>query len=494
MLSMYRWQQVKTMRADGFSIKKIARVLKVSKNTVRKYLRDPNPPEFNPREYPRELDKHQQEIDQMLAKKYIGTRIYAELTKQGYRGSLSSVHRYLRGIKEDDERSELATTRVETPPGRQMQYDWKEWSLPVGGQPLQIYLHEVVLSYSRKKHYSFSLTITAQDVMRAIADAIQFFGGVAPELVSDNPKQMVITHTRDGIVYYTDDFLKFCGLYGIQPEACQNYRARTKGKAERPFYYVQEQFLRGLDVDSLHEFAAGLDAFRDEYNRRPHSTLKEPPDERFQRERDCLRPVALVEPTIFYPREPKKVSNDGYISCAGNLYPVPMRLCLKTVWVEFIYGRMFRVYDERGALIDEKEMCLRKQSERPVHPEHEEINERYREKRAGARSALVKRFEASFGEAGRCYVTGLRNQAGPNLYWHLKEILQYQELYGSEAVASAIEECLSFGAYHKNSVRRLLEGKKLQTPVEFNPAVVNYPRVNIKRTLSCYSQGVLSGE
>ena len=99
---MYRWQQVKTMRADGFSIKKIARVLKVSKNTVRKYLRDPNPPEFNPREYPRELDKHQQEIDQMLAKKYIGTRIYAELTKQGYRGSLSSVHRYLRGIKEDD--------------------------------------------------------------------------------------------------------------------------------------------------------------------------------------------------------------------------------------------------------------------------------------------------------------------------------------------------------------------------------------------------------
>ena len=106
----------------------------------------------------------------------------------------------------------------------------------------------------------------------------------------------------------------------------------------------------------------------------------------------------------------------------------------------------------------------------------------------------MKRFEASFGEAGRCYVTGLRNQAGPNLYWHLKEILQYQELYGSEAVASAIEECLSFGAYHKNSVRRLLEGKKLQTPVEFNPAVVNYPRVNIKRTLSCYSQGVLSGE
>ena len=106
----------------------------------------------------------------------------------------------------------------------------------------------------------------------------------------------------------------------------------------------------------------------------------------------------------------------------------------------------------------------------------------------------MQRFERAFGEAGCSYLAGLKNQVGANLYWHLKEILQYQELYGSEAVTSAIEECLSFGACHKNSVRRLLEGKKLQTPVEFNPATVNYPRVNIKRTLSCYSQEVLSGE
>jgi transposase len=102
-----------------------------------------------------------------------------------------------------------------------MQYDWKEWKLPVDGQPLKIYLHEVVLAYSRKKHYSFSLTITAQDIIRAIAEAIHFFGGVAPELIIDNPKQMVITHTRDGIVYYNEEFLKFCGLYGIRPEACR---------------------------------------------------------------------------------------------------------------------------------------------------------------------------------------------------------------------------------------------------------------------------------
>lgn len=494
MLSMYRWQQVKALRAEGVGVKKIARILKISKNTVKKYLKSPDPPQFKARKYTKELDRHQQEIAAMLAKKYIGTRIYEELTRKGYQGSLSSVHRYLRGIKEEEKRTQLATTRVETPPGRQMQYDWKEWELPVGGQLVKIYLHEVVLSYSRKKYYSFSLTIAARDVIRAVAEAIHFFGGVAPELVIDNPKQMVITHPQDGVVYYNEEFLKFCGLYGIQPSACRNYRARTKGKAERPFYYLQEHLLRGLEVESLFEFEEKLAVFRDKYNQRPHSALKESPEERFGREKDHLRPVAFVEPTVLYSREPKKVSSDGYISCAGNLYPVPMRFCLKTVWVESVYGRKFRIYDEKGTLVGEQEASFQKQKGRPSHPEHEEINRRCQEKKAGVRSALVEKFGASFGEAGRLYLAGLKDQVGANLYWHLKEILQYQELYGKEEVGAAIQECLSLGAYHKNSVKRLLEGKGLNIPGEFRPESVSFPRVNIKRELSFYSREVLFGE
>jgi hypothetical protein len=247
-------------------------------------------------------------------------------------------------------------------------------------------------------------------------------------------------------------------------------------------------------VESFQEFEEKLTVFRDEYNRRPHSKLKEPPEERFRREKDRLRPLAFFEPVVLYSREPKKVSNDGYISCAGNLYPVPMRLCLKTVWVESVYGQKFRVYDEKGVLVSEQEVSFQKQKERPLHPEHEEINKSYREKRARVRSALVEKFMASFGEAGRLYLTGLKDQVGANLYWHLKEILQYQELYGVEAVTAAIKECLYFGAYHKNSVKRLLEGKKPNVPVEFNPSNINFPRVNIKRELSFYSQEVLFGE
>jgi len=203
---MYKWQQIKVLKVQGMGVKRIAKKLGISKNTVRKYLRSTDPPEAKVREYEKMLDSYEGNIKEMLSKGYIGTRIFAELRKMGYEGSLSTVHQYIREVKREDEIRGKVTTRVETPPGKQMQYDWTEWDLPVGGRKVRIYLHEVVLSYSRKKYYTYSLSVTTSDVIRAIAEGIEFFGGVAGELVIDNPKQMVITHDRDGIVRYNDEF------------------------------------------------------------------------------------------------------------------------------------------------------------------------------------------------------------------------------------------------------------------------------------------------
>lgn len=338
------------------------------------------------------------------------------------------------------------------------------------------------------KYYAFSLSITTADVIRALAEAFVFFGGYTLELVMDNGKQMVITHRKDGIVRYNDEFLKFCGLYGIEPSACENYRPRTKGKVERPFYYVQEQLLRGLEVKSLSEFATKLKEFQDEYNQRPHSKLGRPPEQMFQEEKAHLVKIPSIEPALLQFKEPRKVSNDGYISHDGNLYPVPMRYCTKNVWIEIIYGRRMKVYDEAGTLVDECDLYLQKQTSRPVHPEHEAINRQYQEKKTKVRSALAEKFISTFGEVGRMYLEGLRDHTGANLYWHLAEILHYQNIYATEDIAAAIKECLNIGSYHKNSVKRLLEKHEIAPfSLEHDPASLNLPPVEIKRDLSCYA-------
>ena len=485
---MYKWQQVKALQSQGKSIKQIMMYVKLSRNTVRKYMRSSDPPKFKRRGYERLLDSFEAEIVEMLSKGYIGTRIYDELLELGYRGSLSTVHKFISKLKQHQEIAKKATTRVETAAGKQMQYDWKEWFLPVGGEKVKIYIHEVILSYSRKKYYIWSLSIKAEDIIRALVEAMNYFGGVAQQLVIDNSKQMVITHGTDGVVRYNDDFLRFCGLYGIEPMPCKYYRARTKGKVERPFYYLQEHLLRGLEVESLEEFDSLLSEFTKKYNTRKHSTLLESAQQRFEREKHYLRPLPEVEPRLLFKFDIRKVTNDGYISWRGNLYPVPMRLCLKEVMVESVFGKVINIYELKGELLCHYCVNPKAKGIRPAHPEHEGLNKAYQAKRKKAVSVVVKRFSSLFGDISEEFIKGLRASTGPNIYWHLSEILACCDLYALEDIKDAIKQCCRIGSYHKNSVIRLLKGKDLRPffPEQLRPLGIFSCNV-IKRPLSAYA-------
>ena len=62
MISMYKWQRVKVLQSQGKAIKEIARCVKLSRNTVRKYMRSAEPPRFKKREYKKILDGFDSEI------------------------------------------------------------------------------------------------------------------------------------------------------------------------------------------------------------------------------------------------------------------------------------------------------------------------------------------------------------------------------------------------------------------------------------------------
>jgi transposase len=182
------------------SIKKIARQLKLSRNTVKKYLKSSQPPQFKAKQKQKILDNFESELKEMVSKGFIGTRIFSELVDKGYSGSLATVHRQVASMTRQEKIEAKITTRVETAPGHQMQYDWKEWNLPIGEKTVKIYIHEVILSYSRMKYYTYSVTIHTEDVIRAIEEAIHFFGGTTSEILLDNAKQKSLYSFADYMV------------------------------------------------------------------------------------------------------------------------------------------------------------------------------------------------------------------------------------------------------------------------------------------------------
>jgi hypothetical protein len=140
-----------------------------------------------------------------------------------------------------------------------------------------------------------------------------------------------------------------------------------------------------------------------------------------------------------------------------------MALALKPVVVEPVFGRMIRVFDEGGREAATIELSLTP-GVRPPHPEHEEMNRRYREHKEAKKSAIVKTFTDTFPEH-TAYVEALRKAQGPNVYAHLKAIVSYVDLYPAEEVGKTLAECLALGAFHKNTVKRLLGAKPPVVPI-----------------------------
>lgn len=106
--------------------------------------------------------------------------------------------------------------RYETAPAEQMQYDWSEYVVEIGGLSVKIYVHLTILGYSRYKCYDVSLSITQSDVLNALEESFSFFGGVCERLQVDNATVFVTKASQENLVW-NQRFLHFCGFYGIKP-------------------------------------------------------------------------------------------------------------------------------------------------------------------------------------------------------------------------------------------------------------------------------------
>jgi hypothetical protein len=121
-------------------------------------------------------------------------------------------------------------------------------------------------------------------------------------------------------------------------------------------------------------------------------------------------------------------------------------------------SKLLRVYD-KGQLIQEFKIDTNDKGLKPAHPEHEELNRKYKDKKEAVKSNLLNIFLITFGVDGAIYAKRLKDSVGANLYWLLKEIMTYIEIYNKETVLEAIKESIVIGAYHKNSLKRLLSNK-----------------------------------
>ena len=312
---------------QGLTVSAIARALGLDRKTVRRCIaRGLETPVYGPRK-PRKrlIDPFVPYLrERTLAYPGLtGRRLWRELRERGYEGGYTAVTDVLRDIRPAP--LPAFEVRFETPPGDQAQVDFAQFQLQFTDEPAIpgiVWLFSFVLGFSRLIWARFVLHQDMQTVLRCHMAALEAIGGVPNEILYDRMKTAVIGDAGGSIVY-NRALIDFARHYGFQPKACRPYRAKTKGKVERPYRYIREDFFLARSFRNLDDLNAQLRHWLDTVaNPRVHATTQRVVNEAFAEEKPHLKTLPLLPFRSLLKLE-RRVSHEGMVSVGGNLYSVP---------------------------------------------------------------------------------------------------------------------------------------------------------------------------
>lgn len=241
---------------------------------------------------PTKLDPYKPLINERLAEfpDLTAVRLLAEIRAAGYEGGYTQLKMYVRQVRPRPFTEPVV--RFETAPGQQAQVDFARFRFPWGRRSALL----VVLGYSRLLWLHFYPREDMRTLMRGLEAAFSYFGGVPRELLFDQMRSVITRDLRSegGPLVRNEEFLRFAAHWSFRPRACRPYRAKTKGKVERPISYVRKSLVYGRSFAGDADLNAQAEWWlRTVANVRIHGTTGERPIDRLERdEAAVLQPLA----------------------------------------------------------------------------------------------------------------------------------------------------------------------------------------------------------
>jgi transposase len=310
MLTQEQAVEIKVLARRGTAVREIARQTGLSRNTVRRYLRNEQASRYSQRE-PRatKLDPFKDYLLERVAAArphwIPATVLLRELQEAGYEGGISQLKAFLVPHKRPEVEP---VVRFETAPGKQMQADFTV--IRRGREPLLALV--ATMGYSRASFVRFTAREDAATLCECLREALVYFGGTPEHVLFDNAKSVVIERDAfgEGQHRWNTQLLALAETYGFTPKVCRPYRAKTKGKVERFNRYLKESFVvplaatlraSGLKLD-VEAANAHIGRWLSEIaNVRRHATTGERPAVLLATEQAALLPLPTQAPALAVP-------------------------------------------------------------------------------------------------------------------------------------------------------------------------------------------------
>ena len=448
MLGKRQRMTILELHSRGMKIRRIARELQISRLAVRKVIRSKSAEV--PAILRSELAATYRERILELHASCNGNlvRVHEELAAEGADLSYPALTAFCRrhGIGQAPKHP---AGQYHFEPGQEMQHDTSPHQAVIGGRRRSVQTASAVLCYSRMLFFQFFPTFQRFDCKVFLTDANRYFGGVAGRVMIDNTHVVVLRGTGRQMVPVPemDAFAERLGFRFIAHEIGDSNRS---GRVERPFHFIERNFLAGRTFADWEDLNRQAHAWCDRVNNTYKKHIRAVPRELFAVERSRLKPLPAWIPEP-YRLHQRLVDVEGYVALQTHRYSVPSAWIGRRVEVRETKDKIEIQLDARGLVVHRRVVDCEKQ--RITLAEHRP-----------PRGQGIKRTdphpeEKAITEAApelAAYVAELKQRSRKLVVLALRQLLRMVREYPREPLLAAIEEASRYGLYDLDRIERMV--------------------------------------
>src|SRR5271165_6159113 len=448
MLSQAQRTAILELNAKKVSQREIARVLKLSRLTVCKVVRENSTAVPEIRRAEKAEPYRQQILDLMASCKGNLVRVHEELTAGGAVLSYPALTAFCR-------RQGIAQTPVvpagqyHFDPGVEMQHDTSPHEVEVGGKKYKAQTASAVLCYSRLLFFQIQPTFQRFDCKVFLTEALRYMGGSCRRVMIDNTHVVVLRGTGREMIP-VPEMEAFAERFGFRFVAHERGDANRSARVERPFAFIENNFLAGRAFTSWRDLNQQARQWCDKVNSTYKKHIRAVPRELFAVERQHLKPLPVWIPEV-YRLHARTVDVEGYVSVNSIRYSAP------AAWI----GRKVEVRETRDKIeiqLDARRLVTHR---RIAEAEHQRVMLAEHRPPRGQRDARPdphpeeKAIVTAAPELAD-YVAGLKQRSRKVVTLALRQLLRMVREYPREPLLGAVREAGRYGLYDLDRLERMI--------------------------------------
>jgi len=448
MLSQSQRTTILELHTQGVAKREIARVLGISRVAVRQVLRS-NSTAVPELQRPEKAEPYRQQILELFDQcKGNLVRVHEELVAGGAQLSYPALTAFCRrhGI---GYQPPIAAGQYDFAPGEELQHDTSPHEVELAGKKRKVQTASAVLCYSRMLFFQCYPTFQRFDCKVFLSDALRYMGGATARVMIDNTHVVVLRGSGRDMVP-VPEMAAFGERFGFEFVAHAIGNANRSGRVERPFSFIEGNFLAGRAFSSWEDLNQRAREWCDKVNSTYKKHIRAVPRELFAVERLHLKPLPAWIPEV-YRMHQRLVDIEGYVVLHSNRYSVPLD------WI----GRRVEVRETKDKIeiqLDARHLVTHRRIAEAAHQRVMLAEHRPSRGQRAPRPDPHPEENAILTTAPELteYVAGLKQRSRKVITLALRQLLRFVREYPREPLLGAVQEASRYGLYDLDRLERMI--------------------------------------